>query len=315
MKKGIYMNSGLSSMVKIFLKRQSEGMSAVNASVFILKKSKLACLLLAFLLSGCSTGNARFMPKGASGLPSAISRFEQAKGISCSELPVLYDVSRLKAGSSVKLQLNYDNSKKPSFETMSLREIRPANREKKYIIDIVSGFTHYSLEGDTSSFNRVICSDGASIKGYFIKRDRSAWALVKSAGGGVLGIAAELIERAREPAEGREFKGMEDTETETKIIDFKFVFQDILTIAGRSVPCKVYIMQTVAREMISPKENSPRATSIIEERKRVWISDEVPFGLVRSEGKKIVNMEVPGMGFINIGQDISENCEVVEFNY
>lgn len=255
------------------------------------------------------------MPKGASGLSLAINRFEQAKAVSCCELPVLYDISRLKAGSSVKLKLIYDYSKKPVFETMRLREIQPAGAEKKYVIDIVSGFTHYSLEGNPSSFNRVICSDGASIKGYFVKRDRSTWALVRSAGGGVLGIAMELIERAREPAEGKEFKGMENTEIETKIIDFEFVSQENLMISNRAIPCKVYMMQTIAKEMISPKENSPRATCIVEERKTVWISDEVPFGLVKSQGKRVVNMEVPGMGFINIGQDLLENCEAVEFNY
>jgi len=277
----------------------------------LIKAMPAYLLSLVILFSGCSTGTTHFTPKGVSGLSSAISRFEQVNGLSCPEIPVLYDVSRLKTGSFVKLQLTYDKSKKPAFETITLREGRPG----KYIIDIASGRTNYALEGEPSSFGRVICSDGTSIKDYFVKRDRSTWGLVKSAGAGILGITMELIERAREPKEGRELKGMEDTQIETKIIDLKLISQETLIISNRSISCKVYLMQSIAREMISPQENSSPYTSIVEERKKVWISDEVPFGLVKSEGKKIVNMEVLGMGFMDIGQDMFENCEVVEFNY
>lgn len=282
----------------------------------MLKKRKSVCLLAGIaLLSGCATGNMHLAPKGASGLPSAITRFEEAKGLSCSGLPALYDISRLKAGSSVKMKLTYGQSGQPSDATMTLREIKGAGAQRKYIMEVVSGRTRYAIEGSSSAFDRIICSDDSKIESYYLKRDNSTWALVQSAAGGVLGIAMELIERASEPPEGREVPSMKDTKIETKIIDFKLVSEEALTVSGRAIRCRVYAVQTISREVLSPMKNAASSTAIVEETKKVWISDEVPFGLVKSEGEKTMNMEVPGMGFLTMGQAMRETCEVEEFYY
>ncbi len=279
-------------------------------------KQRSASLLAAVvLLSGCSTGSMRLAPKSVSGLPSAIARFEQTRGLACSELPVLYDISRLKAGSSVKMKLAYDQSGRPSDVTMTLRETKGAGAEKKYIMDVISGRTRYAIEGSSSAFDRIICSDDSKIESYYLKRDNSTWVLVQSAAGGVLGIAIELIERACEPQEGRELSSMKDTKVETKIIDFKLVSEETLTVSGRLIPCRVYAVRSISRESVKPLEHAASSTAIIEETKKVWISDEVPFGLVKSEGEKTLNMEVPGMGLLSMGQGMRESCEVEEFHY
>lgn len=282
----------------------------------MLKKRKSVCLLAGIaLLSGCATGSMHLAPKGVSGLPSAIARFKETKGLSCSELPVLYDVSRLKAGSSVRMKLTFEAGQ-PSDVTMTLREIKGAGAQKKYIMEVVSGRTRYVLGGGPSALDKVVCSDDCKIESYYVKRDNSVWALVSSMGAGVaVGVLQELIQRACEPPEGRELSSMKDMKIETKIIDFKLVSEETLTVSGRAIRCRVYAVQSISRESVKPLEHAASSTAIVEETKKVWISDEVPFGLVKSEGEKTMNMEVPGMGLLSMGQSMRESCEIEEFRY
>jgi len=281
------------------------------------KKRTSACLLAGIiLLGGCATGNMHLAPKGVSGLPPAVARFEETKGLSCSGLSALYDISRLKAGSSVKMKLTYDQSGQPSDVTMALREIKSAGAQKKYIMEVTSDRTRYVLAGGPSALDKVVCSDDCKIESYYVKRDSSIWTLISSFGAGrAVGVVYELIQRASEPPEGREVPSMKDMEVETKIIDLKLVSEETLNIAGRSIPCKVYAVKTISREVLSPMKNAAGSIAIVEEEKKVWISDEVPFGLVKSEGDKTMNMEVPGMGFLTMGQSMRETCEVEGFRY
>jgi|GEM_PF-1434911 len=285
----------------------------------MLKKQKLVCLLAGIiLLGGCATGNMRLAPKGVSGLPPAMARFEETKGLFCSELPALYDISHLKAGSSVKMKLTFEEGR-PSDATMTLLEIKDAGMQKRYRVEVTSDRTRYVLDGGPSAFNRVICSDDFKIDSYYVKGDDNVWvALVGSfVSCRAAGVLYELIRRAcdREPPEGREVPSMKDASIETKIIDFKFLADETLNISGRPVPCKVYAVKTISREVFAPLAHAAASTAIVEETKKVWISDEVPFGLVKSEGKKTMNMEVPGMGFLTMGQSMREACDVEEFHY
>jgi len=281
----------------------------------MLKRCILLYLAAAIvLLGGCATGNMRLAPKGVSGLPSAMTRFEEAKGLSGSELPVLYDISRLKAGSSVKMRLTFDAGR-PSDVTTTLREIKNDGTQKRYMVEVTSGRTRYVLDGGPSALDRVICSDDFKIDSYYVKRDNSVWVLVGSVGAGVVGVLQELIQRACEPAEGREVPSMKDASIETKVVDFKLVSEETLKVSGRPVPCKVYAVKTISREVFAPVAHAAGSTAIVEETKKVWISDEVPFGLVKSEGSKTMNMEVPGMGMLSMGQNMRETCEVEEFHY
>jgi len=281
----------------------------------MLKKQKSVCLLAGIaLLSGCATGSMHLAPKGASGLPPAIARFKETKGFSCSELPVLYDVSRLKAGSSVKMRLTFDAGR-PSDVTTTLREIKNDGTQKRYMVEVASDRTRYVLDGGPSALDRVICSDDFKVDSYYVKRDNSVWVLVSSVGAGVVGVLQELIQRACEPAEGREVPSMKDASVETKVVDFKLVSEETLKVSGRPVPCRVYAVETISREIFAPVAHAASSTAIVEETKKVWISDEVPFGFVKSEGSKTMNMEVPGMGMLSMGQSMRETCEVEEFHY
>lgn len=288
----------------------------------MLRKQGLVFLFfIALLFSGCSfsASNIRSTPKSASEFQSVMDRFERTNGLSWSEIPELYDTSRLKAGSSVKVKLMYDKSKKPYFETQTIREIKLANMGKRYIIDMVMEDNHsYTLEGGPSDFNRVIWSDNISITDHSkTVQDNIPTTIIKGAlFGGPIGIAMSLHQRSSMQALDEELKqSLKDRKSETKIIDFKLISNEILVVSNKSIPCRVYQIQTINRNIRPVMKHAPGSTYIIEESKRVWISDEVPFGLVKSETDKILNIAISGKHSMYMTQNMTESCEVTEFNY
>ena len=75
---------------------------------------------------------------------------------------------------------------------------------------------------------------------------------------------------------------VKERKRETKILDFKLVSQEKLTIANQTVSCKVYQVQVIIRETYPFLSDS-----IWDISRKVWISDDVPFGLVRSEDNEV----------------------------
>ena len=290
----------------------------------ILKKWGSLCLMVFVvgLCSSCAITIPRSIPGSRFVLQSEINRFEQTQGLSCSEIPEIYDMSRLKVGSTVKIKSIYDKSKKPFFETMILRDIQSTKIEKQYIIDLVIGKDIYTIEGESSAFNRVVCSDKINMRNYTrTGGDNIPSAIIKGALiAGPIGIALSLYDYSlMQEIDKEAAQSLREQEIETKIVDFKLISHERLTIANQSISCKVYQIQTITRQTRPSMKKLPGATLIIDESIKLWISDDVPFGEVKREGSKTLHAGFVGRGIskgeFDFSQDMTENCEVIEFTY
>ena len=279
----------------------------------MLKRCRLLCLIavIGWLFSGC----AMTIPLSASGsrslLQPEIDRFEQIQGLSCSEIPELYDISRLKAGSTVKMSSIYDKSTKPFFQTTILRDIQSTKTGKQYIVDWVIGKDIYTLEGDSLAFSKVICFDKINYTNYVKTGPDSILDVIHK--GGLLypltmwGVSKQVAQ------------GLREQKIETKILDFKLISHERLIIANQSISCKVYQIQTITRRTIPSMKKVAGYTLIIDESIKLWISDDVPFGSVKREGSQALHAGFAGRGsskgLFGSSQEMTESCEVIEFKY
>lgn len=124
----------------------------------MLKKQGLIYLsLIVGLFSGCATMRPEMVQKKHAEWQVEVDRFERAQGLSCSQVPELYDISRLKVGSTVKIKSIC--GKTEYLTTKILYDIKSAENRKKYIVNEIMGNDISTLEGDVLAFSKVICTD------------------------------------------------------------------------------------------------------------------------------------------------------------
>jgi len=239
------------------------------------KKQGLICLLfMAGLFSGCATMTPEMVQKKHAEWQSEVDRFERTQGLLYSQAPELYDSSRLKVGSTVKTKHTFNKSK--SLTTKTLYDIKSAESGERYIVKEINGSYTFTREGDPVAFSKVICEDKIN---YINLKDSLPATIVKGLQGGVLGVASNLYDRASSSGVNNQvLQVFKERKRETKILDFKLVSQEKITIANQIVPCRVYQVQVTIRETYPFLSDS-----IWDISRKVWISDDVPFGLVRSE--------------------------------
>lgn len=243
------------------------------------KKQGLICLVfMAGVFSGCATMTPEMVQKKHAEWQSEVDRFEKVQGLSYSQAPELYDSSRLKVGSTVKIKHAFNKSK--SLTTKTLYDIKSTESGNKYIINEINGSYTFTREGDPVAFSKVICEDKIN---YINLKDSLPATIVKGLQGGVLGVASNLYDRASSSGVNNQvLQVFKDRKRETKILDFKLVSQEKLTIANQIVPCRVYQVQAITRETYPSVSDS-----IADVTRKIWISDDVPFGLVRSEDSAV----------------------------
>ncbi|MDD5194660.1 MAG: hypothetical protein PHQ96_03165 [Candidatus Omnitrophica bacterium] len=284
------------------------------------KQGLIYLLFITGLFSGCATMTPEMVQKKHAEWQAEVDRFERAQGLSCFQVPELYDTSRLKVGSTVNIKSIYGKSKYST--TKILYDIKPVENGKKYIINEIMGNYMSTLEGDPLAFSKVICTDDTKYTNFPMPGvDNVPTAVIKGAlSAGPVGVAMNLIDR---PSTQRVYNQVEQDlkehhKVETKILDFKLVSQEKLTIANQAVSCRVYQIQTITRVTYSSNMGF-----VMEESLKVWISDDVPFGFVKSEGSQISYQgtlhckyrEKTGETILTSKQDSIVKNEVAEFKY
>lgn len=277
----------------------------------MLKRCKLLCLtaVIGGLVSGCATLTPEMVQKKHAEWQSVVDRFERTQGLSCSQVPELYDISRLKVGSMVKTEFTGGKSKQ--LETKTLHDIKSTENEKRYIVNKKIRSNIFTLEGDPLAFSKVICSDKINYINYVSTGPDSILDAINKGG-----LLYPLTMWGMSKRVAQVFK---EHKIETKILDFKLVSQEKLTIANQDVSCRVYQIQTITRETIPSINDSIRDGS-----GKVWISDDVPFGFVKSESNAVmynsgfyfkIGQETSGETIFIGSSQCTGTSEVVEFKY
>jgi len=287
------------------------------------KQGLIYLLLIAGLFSGCATLTPEMVQKKHAEWQSEVDRFERTQGFSCSQIPELYDTSRLKVGSTVKKR--DISGKTKCFTTKVLYDIKSTENGKRYIINEIYGDNTFTREGEPLAFSKVICEDGINYIDYTKAQDNIPTAVIKGAlTGGPIGAAMGLRQRSfMQGVYKRVAQDFKEKKIETKILDFKLVSQEKLTIANQVVSCRVYQIQTITKGILPSIHDF-----ITEASRKVWISDDVPFGLVKSEDNAVMYQasyffnnprdfrKKPGVAiFTGKHQYPAGTSEVIEFKY
>ena len=236
-------------------------------------------IVMTLMLSGCGSGYLLGINDPAHGiysisqseLNSEIEHFEQTKGISCSDIPEIYDISRLRVGSmvdaNIKVIRGNSENHEMSYTTIMLNDIETTEEGEIYQEKILA--TTYP---------------GEILSNY--KPD-------------------ELKKVICKKVEGQT----------SKIIDFKLAYQEELKVADKPIACKVYKFNKITAGTTSGYY------SLTNNFTTLWVSDEIPFGIVKDETKTLVVSEtfptsIGSKTFTNrIKAEMLINFEVTGFDY
>lgn len=300
-----------------------------------MKKTILICfgIFAIIQLSGCATASRKPAQKNDLEMKLQMQRFDEAKALSVSDIPEQYNASRLKQGSRAKVKYNYNNSGKlkgTDFTTDKLlREIGSEDGGKLYVIDITYGKNTITFRGNAASLARIIVPaeaqdlskirDHKSHSSNFINAPTAA--LQGALAAGPIGVIVNLAHYSNmKKIEEEMNQQLKDTKIESKIISFDLISNERLAIANQEIPCKVYQVKTLTRHIRPSTKSLPGFIGITDESKKVWISDEVPFGFVKSQSVQTFHMSVDSTGkrfSIRMAEPKSQEftSEVVEFSY
>ncbi len=291
-----------------------------------MKKNILLCFFIALLSFGCATTMPQSTPESRAEIQALMSRFEQAKTISAGEIPDVYNASRLSKGSNVKIKYTRNNLDKPYFSTQIVREVKVDNKGRVYVIDSIVAERTFTRQEDSLSLGKIVSPYEdihplADLKEGLSKSDNLPTAIVKGAiAAGPVGAVLNALDSSRMREINNEViahvKGMR---IETKVIDFKFVSDERLKIAGKDILCKVYQIHSLIRQTAPSGNRIPSSSFIIDKSEQMWISEDVPFGIAKRESTQILHMCMDEnnnrMAFAPASQTTHEINEVVEFNY
>jgi hypothetical protein len=261
--------------------------------------------VLSMMLFGCATAIPQSIQKSIQKNNSDYQHwsevFKEVKGLSVDDIPVQYNYSRLREGSKVKIKMGNSYSTNPDFTTKLLREIRVVDKKKLYFVEHISGGSAFTIKVEPLSLSKIIRPYES------IHSDEELHSNIESTSKSAR-VEMELLAQS--------FKG---AKLESKIIDFKLISDEQLIIAHQSVACKIYQVHTITRHVRpSSTEMMPDMNAIIDESEKIWISDDVPFGLVKSQSIQTLHMySDPNSRFPIMADPRPQEMlrEVVEFNY
>lgn len=314
---------------------------SIKNNILFIKFSPLIVVVILFI--GCHRMAPGIQFLKPSDMQAEIERFKQAKGISCSDIPVIYDSSPLKVGSMVKSKMvNSQIPDKSFLSSTTLNDIAVTGSGEQYHIKTdTDGIGNYQYIHNKLS-SKIICIDetetepeydiqlkwGEDIQDILAKERRQIITDVVSAGimGGPLAASItayagmqkyNITKEVHEKFPGALQEMEARTEKETKLINFKLITEEKLIISGRPIPCMVYQVDSMIM-IQSPSYNKgvlnfQEFANIMYESKKMWVADEIPFGIARSEMKTYTisqsNSQVIKTDEANI------IFEVVEFKY
>lgn len=276
-------------------------------------------------LSGCAMTNVHTQDNSTEDAQFQMRRFDEAKSLTASEIPQIYDVARLKAGSKVKIKYISNSSGKSYFTTKVLRDIRSSDGQKLYVTDSTVADHTFTFQEDGFALSKIISpeEDIKPLVDYKIPNRDSLPAVIirDTLGAGIVGGLVSGFDYARMKKMNREIaEHIKGTRIETKVIDFKFISNETLKIAGKDILCRVYQVHSLMRQTRPPMKDMPNPTVIMDQSEQIWISDEVPFGLAKRKTTVAMHMcmgenKKSRIKIASSTQSTQETAEVEEFNY
>jgi len=283
-------------------------------------------LIIVILIGGCATTIPQSAQQDRADMNAEIQRFEQAKALSPADIPDIYNVSRLCKGSNVKIKHKQDNAGEVYFTTKTVRDVKAGGSGKMYTIDSVTEGRTHTFSEDTASLRKVVSpyentqplADFKDLPGSSLSQE-----IVNVIGAGNLAVGivaapiAHLQEKERNKEAGDQMRGMR---IERKIIDFKLVSNEALRVADKNILCKVYQVHSLTRQTMPSSKITPSSSFIMDGSERIWVSEDVPFGIVKRESTQTLHMSMAGGNHSSTvvmppSQVIRESNEVVEFSY
>ncbi|MCK9614109.1 MAG: hypothetical protein M0R48_01240 [Candidatus Omnitrophica bacterium] len=275
------------------------------------------------LFSGCAATTPQATSNDSANTNVDVLRFEQAKALSASDIPDI-NISRLSKGSNVKIKHIQDGLGRTYFTVKTVKDVKAADNGKIYVIDSVTEGRTYTFSEDSASLRKVV-SPYENIQPLADFKDPSMSGMpatfINALGAGGIGIALIPVTRSQERERNKEAgdhaRGMR---VERKITDFKFVSDEVLKIADKDILCKVYQIHSLTRQTMPATKTIPSTLLIINTSERIWISEDVPFGIAKRESTQTLHMSLAGGGrsrrdIIPSAQTTRETNEVVEFSY
>jgi hypothetical protein len=282
----------------------------------------LLTMILALLTTNCVTTKP---------LPAELQRFDLAKEVSSSELDGIYDISRLKVGDGVRLRGKIINSyeiKPKSYLTdKKLVAIDPSTQN--YIVDILTVYQNgdallRTIEAEPFHIRRISISGGSkTLNESKIESDQldpiARAALTNLASGtGIVGftltVLPELIKKHRSEVVAKRYsQASKEHEDHHKIIRFDQISNEELTVGARRIFCKVYQIDVITKGITVSSGRSEPFYTVIDESTKVWVSDDVPFGIVKLDSKSIYHLGAEEMGVKKKPMEMTINVELIDF--
>lgn len=220
----------------------------------------------------------------------------------------------------------YGDQSKPFFATKVLREIQSNSDKKHYTIDLTAaGSKIFTFKESALGLSTIIYPDDFDFETMDFKEppsDHLGLMLFRNAlFGGPIGLTVDLWHKSyMDDLHNETTQYLMGQKIKTKIIDFNLVANENIALADRIVACKVYQANTITCQMAPGTERLPAFTFLINESRKIWISNEVPFGVVKTEGIQTLHMRIDknnrfGIEIPSSAQRMANASEVVEFSY
>ena len=261
----------------------------------------LLTILVVLSLNSCTT------KANVKSDPADLERYDRAVMVPDAELDCIYDSTRLRVGSMALLRTQSKSG------LLSWRLSAYDNTTQKYILEtsIIAGDGNGSVmtfEADSSGFRKLLMSsDQMKLinqtkldPNQLEPKDRAALGniFIATAAGGVIGggisVILELISQNRSKVvfdRGLQAIKEHGHEAGVKIVKVTHVSNEEVIIGGQSVPCRVYQLDMITKGIgVSSGQSEPWFV-VSNNSEKIWVSNDVPFGVVKKESK-LVSIEL-----------------------
>jgi hypothetical protein len=244
---------------------------------------------------------------------TALARFEAATAISDSEIPELYNPSRMSTGSVVKysgtqhiIRSNGTEDKRRSRFQRQLRKQELDATGPWYVIDFKDELSTGTVRADRDAVIRVLFAGRIHLVDYKPQDQMRGGALLGALAGGLSGglvgaFVGGFVGYALDP--GDSTKGVEALKRQAaekgdserfgvKITRFRKIGEKVFEIKGRPIACSEYEIQSIRKtEMLRLDQSQSRYPYAEESLTKLLVSDEIPFGLTKAEINRTVYLD------------------------
>jgi len=279
-------------------------------------------MIVALLTTNCVTHNPPL---------AELRRFDLTKEeVSTSEFDRIYDSSRLKVGNSAvvggKITISYEARPRSYVTTKEVIAIDDSTRN--YIVDILTipqegDGQLTTIEVDPLYIRRVLDVSGYKVLNVSKIKSDQLDPIIRAAlkdwwAKGVPGIMAsaslELLKKHRSEAVLKRYsQARKDYKDQYKIIKFDQISDEEVTVGARRIFCKVYQIDVIRKEMTVSSDRSEPFYKVVDTSTKIWVSDDVPFGVVKVDSKSIYHSGAEEMGVKKKPMEATIKEELIDF--